>query len=656
MYWKFVDREKTDGGSGAIQNRMIIEHGKTISAIEVFVREVLQNCLDAALLAENGTPRQVRVHFRLRKITGQGEKKRFLALIGWGALKQHVDACNRLRAKQQLLPMFPLTGELEKNAIHVLEVCDFNTIGLTGPEAVGSESEEIRKKDDPVKAFFALVRDDARREKQGLGAGGTYGLGKAVLWASSRIQTVLFFSRLSKPFEGVILRAAGQARLHAHYVADRPFTGVGYGGERDGSLCWAIRDNPARDWAASLGLEARGVAEQVGTTILIPFWERPVVPRGMESLPDHVLIARFAARYFWPAITDGRLSITAESESGKIVNADEYLDPFSPFIELYQRVRAKKSGRKDIAPEKIKFIVPPLAAMGYKESKETFALAAMCEIGEATVGEDFCRRVACIRGQGMVIGYWPATGTKVVKPYVGLALGGRAIDTERSGVYGDLLLGFSEGVTHTEWSDHSPSLKDWREAVTPIRRLLQALQKYFEEHSAPDVGPLVEDLSALEEGLTFPGPGVDDENRDWVRGLPILDAKPLVRGDRRYQFEVHADITDKTPDVYIDVIVAAGLESGGASPDDRFVISKLHTRPSLKWERVRTKKGKPLNKIRIYVPRQRRALKIKISGETEQLNRDLFNVSQGVLHVIAKKEQDAEAVKNETEQAEAVND
>ena len=152
-------------------------------------------------------------------------------------------------------------------------------------------------------------------------------------------------------------------------------------------------------------------------------------PRDVEGRAEHELIAQFAARYFWPAITDKKLVVTAESAQGEIAEAAKALDKYIPFIELYKRVRSGERGEKDVEPKQIDVSVPAFAAMGYKKQKETFALAAMCEVQETEVWPEFCRRVARIRGQGMVIGYWAATGNKVVKPYIGLALGGRAIDT-----------------------------------------------------------------------------------------------------------------------------------------------------------------------------------------------------------------------------------
>ena len=66
----------------------------------------------------------------------------------------------------------------------------------------------------------------------------------------------------------------------------------------------------------------------------------------------------------------------------------------------------------------------------------------MTFVSEAEVREDFNRKVACIRGQGMVVGYAKITGNTLVRPFVGLALGGRTADSTMNGVRGDVLLGF----------------------------------------------------------------------------------------------------------------------------------------------------------------------------------------------------------------------
>src|SRR5436190_20514934 len=117
--------------------------------------------------------------------------------------------------------------------MQVLEIRETNTIGLVGPDKIEREDDYFTMPGQTPKAYRALCRDDARREKISLGAGGTFGLGKAVLWRASAIQTVLFFSRLSTAANGVFHRAAAQARLCTHYMAPSEFRGLGFGGHME---------------------------------------------------------------------------------------------------------------------------------------------------------------------------------------------------------------------------------------------------------------------------------------------------------------------------------------------------------------------------------------------------------------------------------------
>jgi len=50
MDWEFSVRPEAGDGYAASQSRIIIEGDHTISPFEIFVREVLQNSLDAALV------------------------------------------------------------------------------------------------------------------------------------------------------------------------------------------------------------------------------------------------------------------------------------------------------------------------------------------------------------------------------------------------------------------------------------------------------------------------------------------------------------------------------------------------------------------------------------------------------------------------------
>ena len=79
-----------------------------------------------------------------------------------------------------------------------------------------------------------------------------------------------------------------------------------------------------------------------GTTILIPYWERPATETDFSGESDHKLIARYAARFFWPAMVDGKLKVTTESPNGDHEDVAEYMHSYKPFIDLYKRVKSNE--------------------------------------------------------------------------------------------------------------------------------------------------------------------------------------------------------------------------------------------------------------------------------------------------------------------------
>jgi hypothetical protein len=92
----------------------------------------------------------------------------------------------------------------------VLKIEDRNTIGLTGDEAEGESH------------FRALCKDTLYSHKMGAIAGGSYGLGKSVLWSFSAFSTVLFNSILSQdPAGHRSPRVIGRAELPSHGLASK---------------------------------------------------------------------------------------------------------------------------------------------------------------------------------------------------------------------------------------------------------------------------------------------------------------------------------------------------------------------------------------------------------------------------------------------------
>lgn len=267
MDWHFPKSDPAGEANIASYSRTVIEGERTISGLEIFVREVLQNSLDAA----KDTNQKVTVQLRIRTLQGAALTTFFQA-VNWPALKRYATAASRASSQRMDRYRFPDPAALEQGVVRVLEINESNTIGLIGPDRMIREEDYRTWPGETPKAYRALCRDDARREKVSLGSGGTFGLGKAVLWRASAIQ---------------------------------------------------------------------------------------------------------------------------------------------------------------------------------------------------------------IRGQGMVIGYQKLTGNTRIKPFVGLALGGRVSDQSDSGIQGDMLLGFSEHVTHTRWDEDAEALDTWPNSRARVRDLLSRMRGYF---------------------------------------------------------------------------------------------------------------------------------------------------------------------------------
>jgi hypothetical protein len=511
MNWHFPKSDPAGDVNIASYSRTVIEGERTISGLEIFVREVLQNSLDAAV-RDNGVARKVKVEFCLRETQAHPQSP-ILRAMGWDSLRPHLDAAQRASERRMDRYQFPKPEALEQKQMGVLEIVETNTIGLVGPEKIEREEDYFTwHAGQTPKAYRALCREDARREKISLGAGGTFGLGKAVLWRASAIQTVLFFSRLSKPENGVFHRAATQARLCTHYVTQSEYRGLGFGGQMDGGFCAPLRERDAINFARALGSNLREQPQDVGTTIIIPFWERPKPRREDEDVDTVALLARYAARFFWPAIVDGRLEVTATDGETKI-DANECLVLFAPFIELYRRSRANQQNANDAPHENVPLVVPPgppslRRLPDFQHERQTHVRCSMHLIKtdnpEERVQEELLCRVAEIRGSGMVIGYQKLTGRARVKPFVGLAIGGQMADSSDGGIRGDMLLGYSEHVTHTRWDEEAEALDNWPHARLCMRNVLERIAGYFDRHAGIETPDPTGDLSDLQRGLIIP--------------------------------------------------------------------------------------------------------------------------------------------------------
>ncbi|MFC9912715.1 helix-turn-helix transcriptional regulator [Streptomyces sp. NPDC127197] len=312
--------------------------------VEVLARETCQNSLDERLTT-NGQP--VRVRYTLHELTGE-TLARFREAIQWDDLFPHYEAAAAQEQKVGRVINAGLRDMYEHDRLVLLRVDDYNAAGLTGDDY-----------DDG--RFAAVVRRQLDSHKSGSSAGGSYGLGKATLWATSRLGLVLMNSTLSEPHEGrTERRLIGRLDLPWRQVQGKPWAGPAWLGRPD-------PDSPgaavARSWwadeetveALHLGRESG----EPGTSFLIvgahdvaSLADDSSASDGDEGEDDdsiqrmHRRLVRALGKNFWAAMTGGgdQLPLLEASvrtlRNGEVVLPEERVDPT---VTQPSRTRALKA-------------------------------------------------------------------------------------------------------------------------------------------------------------------------------------------------------------------------------------------------------------------------------------------------------------------------
>jgi len=261
--------------------------------ISALVRETLQNSNDQ--LFEGGE--RVVVTFRSERFASKRLKK-LREVFDLATLQSHLASISVAHARfEGGLEM------LESECMTGLWIEDRGTTGLVGDER-GSGN------------FAALCRDRLFSEKQTAESGGSFGLGKAVLWRFSLLSTVAFYSRIAEgPYAGrerFIIKAA----LPFHALDDeRQFSGDGWFGQLErvdrlaGDRAVSLWGDRARAAAVALGARAFR-SDETGTSIFILGFGDPAADDAGETEAVETRLMQSARQSFWPALTRHRLAVT----------------------------------------------------------------------------------------------------------------------------------------------------------------------------------------------------------------------------------------------------------------------------------------------------------------------------------------------------------
>jgi hypothetical protein len=468
--------------------------------VDTFVREVLQNARDQKLPSSP----TVRVRFLLEEIDGPALDE-FLTSLDWVHLEPHLDAIG----DAGYVTISPRVAEAlalirESGRLRLLRIDDFETHGLTGGE------------DDWDSNFNALCRHTLITAASRRESGGSFGLGKSVLWRFSGLSTVLFSSVPSDRPDS--LRFFGRTLLAWHSTEGEEWEGSGWLGQPE--------ERPSGRRAISVwGEEAQRLADgsrlaresgQTGTSILIVGFDDPAreQERSVSGLCEEIVES--ASRWFWPAIHSDSMSVSVEGfdASGQVFAKQVHpTDEVRPFLRAQTDDPVAEDRIAD--PGQVCERVLHLKVPAQKEGSQVAAspaveAEAILRVRLAETGETLLPgTVALQRGTGMVISYMsPSRSGPTDQIFHATLRVGTAHGSSTADHAAEEFLRASEPVAHSEWTGTTDRIRaeyPWG-AQKNLREFLDSISIAIREiFSEPDV-----DTSEGPEALRrfFPMPGV----------------------------------------------------------------------------------------------------------------------------------------------------
>lgn len=466
--------------------------------IDTFVRETVQNLVDA------GREPIVRATFRVIRLKG-AEMAKFFKALKWDQLQPHIaeSSTNKQQLGQALQD--GLHQVVDRHELLLLRVSDSGTTGLTGDET-GSGSK-----------FAALCRNNLDSEKEQATAGGSFGLGRAVLWRMSQLSTVVFCSNPVPPEDGEVggWRIIGRSDLAWHQQAGKAFAGPGWFGRRNDAgeppvtSYWGNRVL-ARD------LLIDRAPDDLGTSILVVGFHDPSSEEALSPAEIAQRIAQAAATHFWPVLAMNKLVVTVEVAEGDAVESTTRVDvaQLEPaFTDAMTKsdngeVVARLREPGDVVRVSLDLEVPACVAEGLEHPAMTHKPVLLVRLAAEGDKSANLRHAALFRGTGMVVEYLDLERVALgARPFHAAVLCGKAAAVDKPAVNAEIFLRTAEPPAHNRW-EYTPALK--RNYARGSWKALRDFREQIKREVRDLVGPPASDLSdgpqALKELLRLTTP------------------------------------------------------------------------------------------------------------------------------------------------------
>ncbi|SED29490.1 DNA-binding transcriptional regulator, XRE-family HTH domain [Streptomyces sp. TLI_105] len=532
--------------------------------LSVLAREATQNSLDER--HDLTTP--VRVRYVLHELTGE-HLDAFLAAMRWDDLRPHYEAAAVGGQKVSRSLRAALDDLDEQCSLLLLRVEDYNAAGLTGPEYQDGR-------------YAAVVRRQLDSHKQAGGrAGGSYGLGKATLWATSRLGLVLVNSTLSDAYEGRFeRRVVGRLDLPWHELGGEAYAGPAWFGEPEPG---PVHKGVSRSWWAGedevRSLHLDRLSPDPGTSFLIVGAHD--ASGDAETLQEmHDKLVRSLADGFWATMIGGKAagalmeaSVTT-LRNGHVFISEERVDPHAHHPTLGRALQTYLDGETvpeltagdQVALAEVPLVVSPLKGRGRARDKgrEHRAVLLLTSAGDR---DERHSRVVCMRGNRMTITEQrPRELPLGTAPFQAVLLAGFATGREGEDVeLAEAFLRASEPPEHDRWdrTEELTSLYE-RGALTRLKEFRTEIDKTVRGLVGRRETTRSEGPAALRELLKLDGGAGSAAGGKRVQGFPVVrSVQARVDDSGAWNMTVGLKLPDAEDPWVLTPVAKFDVRSGG---------------------------------------------------------------------------------------------